>query len=1077
MGSLADFIPSYPHPTELRYEELMCTKKEFQDLVHDIGVNPSIPSVDDSFFYDYQMLVGRWWAPWTNNRIGFIRWDPGTGKTRAELIIAMMWMRHSGFKNSLTISASNIILRAIEDEVVRYNKHEEVLASRTYKSKGRAHGRTISKSRYVSKKGFKRWSIIKFINGIHTAYRASGMDSLRDYIRSKYKNHSIFVDEAHLLRASSGGKIKKSYEGIMEILDALRDICPIFIMTATPVVNTWKDLFSILGMLHPPDVRQEMEREVDAMETYVQTFEEKQEIQRLVNKYSKMMVSDMTSLGIVPSKEALPGPWCFQDGQHILFTVYNEMASGETQTLIKENVFPIFMSDYQTQYTSILEHGEDSITGMTGTAAEVLGKLSANNKLYLNVRLAYNFALPIIEGESDLDSDAYVIKDKTSKTYIPNDAKAIIRYEDDTEENIFKIEWEIPGEDDPRLIRWNNTLMAIYAEKGIEPGDTAYKIFRANDPDSVMFPSMDRGLGRYSVKDAYAIWMLTYHPLVKDSPGYIQDLWVKIGTKFFAAALNVNGWRQYPGVEILTGPLYENGKLIRRFAVIDGSSDVRDTNITKIVEAYRLDANRDGMVLHFVLASRKGGISISLSNGKWVINKTPDFNKTTSIQGRDRVFRADALRYMEELGLPREIFTANLLALPSVPNDPGYDDIRQEYENDISSGNIFNKNYVEVPTDAGSYMVNPMTIEARMFQLAEVKYETAEVALDALANASIESAIRFYKANDPTVDVSTNALLYTSKTRAKTQLDIASILSSAWTISIDSSMNTMKVVADMLSNHTLVRTRYGFPRNVITYGSTLSVSSGNDPYLSAIYDTSFFSVDDVPDTKVMLERALELMTNIDGRRLTVYELWKEFLSLSHRDTRATLLELCLAIPYGAMTAEQEIIYKRIRPTIMDIYDLFWGIEEGRTMHILWYAIRSGAHLSRIGINPVPKGKTRILMPSMGAWLYSTSRESIYLSSFASRISSAEEAVRAKAKDGWYFHFCLDDGILRIREIVPMGVKKVPKLHTMDLDMPIVQSICSKITSIPLEDIRGPNRIKIENDIFRKIRDMGILIVR
>jgi len=1055
----------------------MCTKKEFQDLVHDIGVNPSIPSVDDSFFYEYQMMVGRWWAPWTNNRIGFIRWDPGTGKTRAELIISLMWMRHTSYKTSMTISSSNIILRAIEDEVVRYNQHEEVLASRIYQTKGRAHGKTISKSRYVSKKGFKRWSIIKFMNGIRTAHRASGIASLRDYIRATYKDHIIFVDEVHLLRASSGGKVKKSYEGIMEILDALRDICPIFVMTATPIVNTWKDLFSILGMLHPPDVRREMEQEVDALETYVQTFEEKQEIQRLVHKYSHLMVSDMTSQGIVPFRAALPGPWNYQDGQHILFTMYNTMASGETQTLIKENVFPIFMSDYQTHITSIMEQGEAAIEGMTGTAADVLGKLSANNKLYLNVRLAYNFALPLFEGETELDSDKYVVKDKTSKMYIHTE-KAIVRLADGTEENMFKIEWEVPEVGDYRLSRWNDALVATYAERGIEPGDEDYVIFQPNDADSVMFPSMDRGLGRYSVKYAYTIWMLKYHPIVKNSPGYIQDLWVKIGTKYFAAALNTNGWRQYPGVEVLSGPLYENGQLVRRFAVIDGSSDVRDTNITKIVEAYRLEANRDGSVLHFVLASRKGGISISLSNGRWVINETSDFNKIAGIQGMHRVFRADALLYLDQQGLRREIFTASFLALPSIPRDEEYDEYRKEYEDDISSGNIYNKDYVKVQTDAGSYLVNPMTIEARMFQLAEVKHETAEVAMNALAESSIEAAIRFYKANEPVVDTSTYALLYTPKIRQQTQLDAAQILASDWTMPIDSSMSTMKVVADMLSNHHMVRTRYGFPNEVVTYGSTLSVSSGSNPYLSAIYDTSFFTVDDMPDPKIMLDRALELMVNIGNRRSTPYQIWKEFLHPAHRDAKAALLELCLAIPPSAMTKDQEMTYNRMRPILMSMYDLFWGIEDGRMMHILWYAIRSGAHLSRVGINAVPRGKTRIFMPSLGGWSYSASRESIYISSFASRILKIEEGIREKAKQyGWYFHFCLDDGILRLREIVPPGIKKVPKLHEMDLAMPEVRDICANITGLSLDNLQGSNMDRMENEVFLKAREMGVFIAR
>jgi hypothetical protein len=78
-------------------------------------------------------------------------------------------------------------------------------------------------------------------------------ESLIDRIRKKYATFSIIIDEVHTLRYT--GDTKQNYEYLMIFLDAVRDICPALTMTATPVVNSWKDAFSIIGMMYPADIR------------------------------------------------------------------------------------------------------------------------------------------------------------------------------------------------------------------------------------------------------------------------------------------------------------------------------------------------------------------------------------------------------------------------------------------------------------------------------------------------------------------------------------------------------------------------------------------------------------------------------------------------------------------------------------------------------------------------------------------------------------------------------------------------------------------------------------------------------
>jgi len=1083
----SDFIVSYPSRDVNTYDEDMGRRTEFRELL--ITKDPNAPNMDDSFFYNYQMLVGRWWAPWTNNRIGLLRWDPGSGKTRGAFIFALMWMRHSSHKKTIFISSSDIVLRAIEDEVVKYNKYDVILNQGVYKQGSRAHGKTNRKSRYVKKQGFEKYNISAFMNRarekFQIEYDKGRFETFKDYLVYTFKDYVVIVDEIHVLRGAS--KKKKQYDDIVEFLDAVRDVCPTLVMTATPVVNTWKDLFSIIGMLHPPDVRDEINAQIKNIKIYTKDQRDLDLISDLVYKYSRGLVSDRKSTNVVPKKVPIPGPHNMKDGKQIRFTVINN----DEETILEENIFPLFMSSYQTEFTSILERSE-SLSSDVGdgedTAGKILEKMSNENNLYLNVRLSYDFSLPIIEGEEKVKMESFIYQDPGTKQYFPTNT-AIIRRIDADDENIFLISWRDPTPED--IEPWNKSLSDFYDNRGIQNG----KLFTL---DNVKFPRMDTGLGKYSTKYAYLIWMMRYHPIIQNMPGYVHTLWVEMGTKLIAASLNTNNWRQYTGNEAIDSPFIDNdGNTYPRFAIIDGST--KSTQLSRIIEAFNSPRNRDGSILRMVLGSRKSGISISLTNGRFFIELSADFNKATRIQSEGRVFRADSLLWMRELGMTREVFTADILAMPTIPSDEDTEDIIQEYMDDLSQGLILNKNYIELESDDRVYSINPLTIEASMYQLAEIKHSMGKIATDALERASIENIIHTYKDIRP--DNTSHALLYGRQRRSNIRDNIVTSIPYNWTypINIDN-MYMMKTSADLVSNHTLVNTRYGMPRPVQSFGSILTATFdpqlvgrssrdvGISPSLgelSLIYERNFFIVEEV--RRYSIGSVDSTLSIISKSPLEEYEFIRYISDTNMGDIKAIALEMAISMPENTFSVQQVEDFNKRRSHILSLYSNFWNtFGGGRAIHILWYGIRNNSHLSKFGINSTPELGTRILTyddtssTTTNKWKYmdSKDREVIYLSSLTKNIAHQEGIARDNAREyGYYVHFSIYDGELRLRDVYMEDKRKT---KTLEIDITTASDIISRIMNMSIESLSttyGNNAIQLKKDFYYRSKSLGILIIR
>lgn len=1122
MSDFHQFIVHYPSRDDPNYIQEMGSKLEYRELLSLKDASDAYD--DDPFFYNYQALVGRWWAPWTNNRVGLLRWDPGSGKTRGALAFALMWMRHSHHKKAIFISNSDIVLRAIEDEVVKYNNYDVELDKGTYKQGRRGHGKTIRKSRYVKKQGFERYNIVAFMNKARSRYQELIDESDRrgtathatfdDYLKHEFRDYVIIVDEVHGLRGVA--KDKQQYTDIITFLDALRDICPILLMTATPIVNTWRDIFSIIGMMHPPDVRREIQDQIKGISTYTKDENDMKLIDRLVFKYSKGLVSDRRSTGVVPRKIALPGPYSFESGNQIKFSIINYNDDGEEEPLnLEENIFPMFMSGYQTEYTSRIE-GREGLKDrdIISNASNILTNLSSvpddedkptrgvnlttSNSLYLDLRKAYDFATPY---EIDEDGNAVplvmsdlVYMDSATRQYYPSN-NATIRTIDGYDENIFKVEWIPPTDEQIRL--WNDTLIGYYTSNDIGTDDDRYILF---NEDNVLFPSLHNGLGKYSIKYAMLIWMLRYHPCLQDLPGYVHTLWVEMGTKLIAASLNSNGWEQYIGNDTIDKASLDNdGNVIPRFAIIDGNT--KPTHITRIIEAFNSSSNRNGSILRVVLGSRKSGISISLTNGRFFMELSPDFNKATRIQSEGRVFRADSLSWMRELGLRREVFTADILALPSIEytGDEEEDEVVNEYVNDIRSGILYNKAYISLQSEDNgvvhTYDINPVTIEARMYQLSEIKYRMGEKASEALRRASIENIVSFNK--DRPVDTNTHALLYGSNRRKAIKEDVLDQISYQWLYRLDpGNMYMMRAVADMVSNHTLGRTRYGMNRpiqsfsNVVTACRDIQLSTTSMASLSLIYERNFFLVD---EQKTYADNAIRnTVLLVLAAPTTRFEFYRYFADANMGDSKAIALEMALVMPVDIMDDREMQLFNERRPLILSLFNGFWSVFGGsRIVHVLWYGIKNNSHLSKLGINHSPKLKTRMIpyYPSINPtlsgstdarWRYidSIERESIYLSNLSRQISIAEEkAMDNASKYGYYVHLSVYDGELRLREIY-MEDKRRSKTFIVSLD--IIPDVVSSIMNSPIDVLRQQyidEPMLFKRDFFYRAEDLGILIIR
>lgn len=954
-----------------------------------------------------------------------LRWDPGVGKTRGALQFALMWMRHSSHKRAVLLADSDIILRAIQEEVIKYNNYDVELEARTFKQGKKGHGKLIAKTNYIKKQGFEKSTLTSFMNDVRK--ESENWADAVAIMRRRYANYVFIIDEVHNLRRTDTEK--QRYNDMIALVDAMRDICPFIFLTATPVVDNWKDAFSPIALMYPPDVREEIYSQVDRIPKYPESSDQIAAMKDLLAHYAYGMLSDRKSEGVVPNEVPIPTPFTVREGNTIRYTIEDE----NTPTLIQENLYPVFMSQYQTAITSANE--ERNSSAMTQDTEALF---SVKNDFYSKLRQQYDFVPPIIDGKVANVQELII---EENGRFRPSTEASIVD-ESGEIENIFEVYWD-------------------------EDALTGQTIYRT-----------DIGLGKYSAKYAELLRLLTYEPALQDKAGYVHTLWVEQGIKPLSAAFFAAGWEQFTGNDHIS-----SAGTKPRFAVIHGGST--PTQIARIIEAFNSEANRDGSILRVVIGSRKSGISISFTNALFFIELSPDFNNTTRIQAKGRVFRADSL-----LWLPRElrnIYTASLLALPY-----GMDTIADFAQDNILKNETYTLELIDPDTNETEILnVNPATTEVRMYHISEIKSFMGKQMMDVLEKSSIESILRSSMSSEPNdVDTRTHALLYSLFMRNEAKARILNAIPAQWAYPLTpSNMYEMRATADMISSHTYALTKYGMPRPVNSFSNVVSAYSSSDSTSQAFsltYDRNFFLVDQ--DSSYNPQAVRDVLTLISNAPTTEYAFYNYISRENLNDMKTLLLEMSLGVQPGLIPAVDRIRFDRIRPFILRLYENFWQtFGGGRLVHILWYGIKHNSHLSKLGINSTPRLTTRMLLYNTNSnstenrWQYisSADKEVLYLSQMARNIQTKEEeAIRNAASIGYYVHYSIYDGGLRLREISDGDLRK-SKSFDVSLD-PATLDILSSILSRTPADITSRYRDNIpllQEDVFFAAQRKSLLIIR
>lgn len=1074
MSFMEEFIVSYPDPDlDGDFADKMGTMREFRSLLYRDGEDvANEDNADDPFFRNYQMLIGRWLAPWTNNRTMLIRWDPGVGKTRAALAFAVMWMRHSSHNKAILLSDQEIVHKALDDEVARYNRYDVELDAATYVHGRKSHGRVIANTYKLRKHGFDKGVIVNFVNNeIKEALDTSqymmvgeankidfnsiladesNVEILMDHIRDKYANHVFIIDEVHSMRYNKG---KLSYRYLMLVLDAVRDVCPILFLTATPIENSWKDAFSVVSMMYGPETRNQVMDMVARLPDVDLPRNDKDRILATLRDLTIGKVSYRDALGVVPNRIYVPppNPGLPADGR---YTIH-----GDGQPVVLEYMYPVFMGEYQTEIVSMdnirrVMAGNPNIEGLEGMD-------EARNDIYTSSRLLYDAVGPL--------GDDGPINPQT-----------------------------LVAEDDGLFIPSTRAVMNYIDEDGVEDSENYFQV-EYNEDGTI---NTDRGLGRYSIKYATMIDLL----MREDSPiagmaGYIHTLWVRRGIKIMAAALVQNGWEQYKGTETLT----EAGDR-PRFAVIYG--DTTASVINGIIETFNSERNRDGSILRVVLGSKKSGISISFVNARFFIEMSSDFNKSKNIQSQGRVLRANALTWTRELGLPRDVIIMNMLALPmgadqlrslqggTISNDEYLleftDDGYRVYEGDDITTLIEERRQLadpSMPQDLGDNFIwlNPYTVEVWMYYLSESKSRSGQEVMNVLREASIETTIS--ERLDLPVDSKNDAILYGSDRRHRIKRDILNGITDSWNVTIDpNNMYMMRSVAELMSSHTLAMNRYGMPRPVQSHGSIVSayMASGCDGAqcsFNITYDRSFFTTSSIHrQEKMAIE---QVMSSIAQAPDDEYEFRYYIGTLPSVSIKMGIIEAAIATPPGLRSDHRRALDSK-RSLILDMYDPYWTTYTGgRVMHILWYGLRQISRAARIGINATPSLRTRELLynsttsTSSSRWVYMTdpSMESVVLTNMTNVIQDREYDVASRSLGyGFYVHMSIVDGLLRFKnindDIEVTSVVVVSVMDSIDNIATIMDMSKEEVVHVYRDD-----SLRLARDIYYRAKELNLLFIK
>lgn len=223
-----DFLPDYPLIADKDYFRRIVDKAEFWEK-HDA----------DSFF-QHQVNIARYMSQWTMYDSIFLFHEMGTGKSGLTVALTEQVRPRS---RVIYITHNQTQIDNYKSEIFKFSSR---LASRV-----EGIGNTDEKFR-------RKWNAVLSKDGyeFYTLGTINGEFQKRtpEWIKSRYENCIILLDEAHHLVQTNKDEEKKSYSTIMRIIDTLSSR-KLIVMTGTPVRDQPDEVVPLLNLVVPPSRR------------------------------------------------------------------------------------------------------------------------------------------------------------------------------------------------------------------------------------------------------------------------------------------------------------------------------------------------------------------------------------------------------------------------------------------------------------------------------------------------------------------------------------------------------------------------------------------------------------------------------------------------------------------------------------------------------------------------------------------------------------------------------------------------------------------------------------------------------
>jgi len=274
----------YPEYSDELFNKKIFEKKEFYEN--------SIPKMNKDMFKTNKKTFNRsnsqkFVKNFISNNTpynGLLLWHGvGVGKTCAALSIAENFRNivYQNDKKILVLTPSDTIQQNWRDEIFsiekennnylnvnvqctgdRYKNDLPNFNDKTYKQKVLMVNRLINK--YYEIMGYQKLTneIDKYFNSLKDFYKETSLENKKiKYIKEKFSNRVIIMDEVHVTREGGSNKEDKKSRPYLEMIARYADNTKLILLTATPMYNISKEIIWLLNLLLLNDKQAPLEEE------------------------------------------------------------------------------------------------------------------------------------------------------------------------------------------------------------------------------------------------------------------------------------------------------------------------------------------------------------------------------------------------------------------------------------------------------------------------------------------------------------------------------------------------------------------------------------------------------------------------------------------------------------------------------------------------------------------------------------------------------------------------------------------------------------------------------------------------